>query len=232
MEYKHIPDLAGYMYHLKHKPSELIVNLFSNTMLNKTISVDKVLNSINKYGCYSFCYNYSCTKFFTQYYLWFKAIFPESDLLDGYRYATVGDPMHCSAQGNQMFTSYECLCNVRNNFSYYWNVFENYDKLRYEDYPNVFNKRTFNRQIRGVVEHFFTQLFFKTYSYPSNLELLGETESCLYGFAFQNFNMFGYILTGVRQLATNDHYHLWLKMKDDSQLVNCFNKFCSGELIN
>ena len=230
MEYKHISEMAGYLYHLEHKPSELCLMLFANNMLNKTISANTVLKSIEKYGMYTFAYNYCCMKDFNKIYAQFKSIFPESTLLDDYLHAKIGNPMYCSAQGNQMFTTYENLCKVKDSFPYYWNILETFDKLQYEDFKEgTFDKRLFNRQIRCVIEHFFTQLFFKTTSYPSEIHILGESDSCLYGFAVHNFLNFGKLLTGLVTHATNDHYHLWLKMKDDKRFTNYYTKFCSGE---
>lgn len=193
---KGIPEFAGYYHFLMFHPSEYMVNIFSNMFCSRDIDKPTVVNSINKFGCYSFCYNYCNTNMFTKIHRWMKVLFPEITFLDDYLDIKTIRSDHVSAQGNQMFTSYDALCKVKERYPAIFDKLINYDKLTYVD-TGFFNEKQFNRQIRAVIEHFFTQLFFHTYSYPSNnIPLIGQSESCLFGITYANLWLFGNILTG------------------------------------
>lgn len=235
-ELKGIPDLAGYYYHYKYHPTEYMLQLFANVMLNKYIDYTSVINSVRKYGCYSLCYNYCNSNTFTQIYNWMKIIFPELNFYKDYLNKKSFEPDYVSAQANQMFTTYTNLCKVKEKFPYTFIKLMNYDKIKYDDYKSsgLFNERQFNRQIRTVTEHLLTQLFFKVFQTPTeNIKILGSSETCMYGITFVNLWKFCYILTGQqRTYPTEKHFGLYLQNKNNNELKNVFCKFCTGEIVN
>lgn len=229
---KTIPDFAGYYHFMLCHPSEYMVNVFANMFCSRDIDKSTVINSINKFGCYSFCYNYCNTNMFTKIYRWMKVLFPEITFLDDYLNVKTMRSDHVSAQGNQMFTSYDALCKVKEHYPTIFDKLMNYNKLTYNDFANtgLFSEKKFNRQIRTVIEHFFTQLFFRTYSYPSNrIPLIGQSESCLFGLMYPNRCLFGYILTDrMRYIPLLSDYKLYTHC-NDPRLHDCYNKLYNPE---
>lgn len=232
---KGIPEFAGYYHFIMFYPSEYMVNIFSNMFCSCDIDATTVVNSINKFGCYSFCYNYCNTNMFTNIYRWMKVLFPEITFLDDYLDIKTIRSDHVSAQGNQMFTSYDALCKVKEQYPTTFDKLMNYDKLICTDFVDtgVFNEKQFNRQIRAVIEHFFTQLFFHTYSYPSNnIPLIGQSESCLFGITYTNLWLLGNILTGqYHYYPTVSDYKLYLHC-NDPKLHVVYNKLCNPDIVN
>lgn len=237
-EFKYIPDLAGYYYHYKYHPSEYMLQLFANVMLSRDIDYDDVITSVNEYGCYSLCYNYCFGNIFTQIYNWMRILFPELNFYSDYLSVKEYDHDHVSAQANQMFTTYTNICKVKEKFSVTFNKLFNYDKLSFSMIPDeskhLFNEKDFNRQIRTVTEHFFTQLFFKTFNTPvDKIYPLSKSSSCMYGITFVNLWAFGYILTGNNKLyPTEEHFNKYLISKNNSDLHKIFCKFCTGKIVN
>lgn len=232
---KGIPDFAGYYHFLINHPSDYMVNIFANMFCSCDIDATTVIKAINKFGCYSFCYNYCSSPMFTKIYQWMKVLFPEVTFLDDYLNIRGVHSDHVSAQGNQMFTSYDALCKVKEQYPTIFDKLMNYDKLSYTDFADtgLFNEKQFNRQIRTVIEHFFTQLFFHTYSYPSdNIPLLGSSESCLFGYMFQNRCLLGYILTGQdKYYPLVSDYKLYLHC-NNPRLHECYNKLYNPDFVN
>lgn len=229
---KGIPEFAGYYHFLLYHPSEYMVNVFANMFCSRDIDKSTVIKAINKFGCYSFCYNYCNTNMFTKIHRWMKVLFPEITFLDDYLDIKTIRSDHVSAQGNQMFTSYDALCKVKERYPAIFDKLMNYDKLTYVD-TGFFNEKQFNRQIRAVIEHFFTQLFFHTYSYPSNnIPLIGQSESCLFGITYTNLWLFGNILTGrYHYYPTVSDYKLYLHC-NDPKLHDVYNKLCNPDIVN
>lgn len=229
---KGIPEFSGYYHFLMFHPSKYMVNIFSNMFCSCDIDATTVINSINKFGCYSFCYNYCNTNMFTKIHRWMKVLFPEITFLDDYLDIKTIRSDHVPAQGNQMFTSYDALCKVKERYPAIFDKLMNYDKLTYVD-TGFFNEKQFNRQIRAVIEHFFTQLFFHTYSYPSNnIPLIGQSESCLFGITYANLWLFGNILTGrYHYYPTVSDYKLYLHC-NDPKLHDVYNKLCNPDIVN
>lgn len=232
---KGIPEFAGYYHFIMFHPSEYMVNIFSNMFCSRDIDATTVVNSINKFGCYSFCYNYCNTNMFTNIYQWLKVLFSEITFFDDYLDIKTIRSDHVSAQGNQMFTSYDAMCKVKEQYSTTFGKLMNYDKLTYTDFVDTgfFNEKQFNRQIRAVIEHFFTQLFFHTYSYPSNnIPLIGQSESCLFGITYTNLWLFGNILTGrYHYYPTVSDYKVYLHC-NDPRLHDVYNKLCNPDIVN
>lgn len=231
---KGVPEFAGYYHFMMCHPSEYMVNIFANMMCSRDIDATTVINSINKFGCYSFCYNYCNTPNYTNIYKCLKVLFPEVDFLDDYLAITTIQSDHVSAQGNQMFTSYQALLKVKEHFPSIFDKLMNFDKLSYSDYAatGLFTEQNFNRCIRAVIEHFFTQCFFRTYSYPTDdIPLVGSSESCCYGITYANLWMFGNILTGrYKYYPLVKDYHRYIHC-NDSRLCNCYNKFSNNSVI-
>jgi len=164
-----------------------------------------------------------------------KVLFPEITFFDDYLEIETIHSSHVSAQGNQMFTSYNALCKVKEQYPTIFDKLMNYDKLIYTDYADtgLFDEKQFNRQIRTVIEHFFTQLFFRTYSYPlDNIPMVGSSDSCLFGITFTNLWLFGNILTG-----RNHYYPLTSDYKiyqhcNDLRLHDVYNKLSNPDIVN
>ena len=232
---KGVPEFAGYYHFITHHPSEYMVSIFANMMCSRDIDASTVINSINKFGCYSFCYNYCNSPMFTKIYMWLKVLFPEVDFLDDYLAIATIQSDHVSAQGNQMFTSYQALLKVKERFPSIFDKLMNFNKLSYNDYAatGLFTEQQFNRSIRAVIEHFFTQCFFKVYSYPADdIPLIGSSESCCYGITYANLWTFGNILTGrYKYYPLVSDYRLYIHC-NDSRLCNCYNKFCNPDIVN
>ena len=232
---KSIPEFAGYYYHLMYHPSEYMVNVFANMFCSCDIDKSTVIKAIDKFGCYSFCFNYMNGQVFTRIYKWLKVLFPEVTFIDDYLDIKTIHSDHVSAQGNQMFTSYEALYKVKEQYPSIFDKLMNFDKLTYNDFidTGLFNEKQFNRQIRTVIEHFFTQLFFRTYSYPlDGIPLIGSSDSCLFGITYANLWQLGNILTGKKcYYPLVSDYKLYLQC-NDPKLHDVYNKLCNSDIVN
>lgn len=231
------PEWYAYMYHYKYHPTEYMVYIMDNVMLSRDIFADKVINSINKYGCYSLCYNECISKWFKIRYDLIKIFIPELIELGSYKNYETNHvtSKHISAQGNQMFTSYECLCKVFNKFPNLYSYINNaklisQEKLS-EKLPYLKNKTkvAFLRDIRSLCDYVTSQCFFYTFNFPEKILFMGETEDCLYGLVISNWKRFksimGYFNGDTSWCADMRYFSIWNKMKEDKRFENVFVKF-------
>lgn len=236
-EYYINPEWYAYIYHYIHHPTEYMAYIMDNTILTKDITSDKVLYSVNKYGCYSLCYNECISKWFTIRYELIKYFIPELIELGSYEdYMNHKiTPKKISAQGNQMFTSYTNLYKVFQKFPKLYTYIQTAKFIKYEDiskyvtFPKYTNEISYLRDIRSLCDYVTSQCFFYTFQFPEKICLFGETNDCLYGSVITNLKKFKSILKpfkGDRSWDVSmDYFSIWNKMKDDPRLTTCFNKF-------
>lgn len=236
-EYYINPEWYAYIYHYTHHPTEYMVYIMDNVMLSKDIFADKVINSINKYGCYSLCYNECISKWFTIRYDLIKIFLPELIELGSYKdyLNNVLTPKHISAQGNQLFTSYDCLYKMFDKFPKLYTYIQQAKFISQESiskqipYFEKMNKVNFLRNIRSLCDYVTCQCFFYTFNFPNKINTLGETEDCLYGMVISNWKKFksimGYINGDTSWAADMRYFNIWNKMKNDKRFENVFVKF-------
>lgn len=234
-----IPEYRAMLYHYQHHPSEYMVYIMDNTMLTRDIHADTVINAINTYGCYNFCYNECISNFFTIHYELIKYFVPELIELGSYKdYENCEiTPHNISAQGNQLFTSYTALVKMFDRFPSLMKYILTSSTVKYDDikqhvnFPKYTDDKLFVRELRSIGDYATSQCFFYTYTFPATVNLLGETPDCIYGCVMTNWthlkeDLFGRHKDDPSSWSIQPTYWKdYLQHKDDPKISQYFVKF-------
>ena len=233
------PEWYAMMYHYQRHPTEYMVYIMDNTMLTRDIHANTVINAINTYGCYNFCYNECISEWFTIRYDLIKYFVPE--LIEQGSYKDYMDniitPQKISAQGNQMFTSYTAIVNMFNKFPSLVQYILTAKSIKYDDLkqhvnlPEYSDIGSYIRDIRSLCDYVTSQCFFYTYTFPTTVKLMDETPDCMYGCVITNWlyikdNILGrYEEDPTSWCIQPTYWNKYLHHKDDPKLSQCFMKF-------